>query len=158
MTTLKPLPETIINYNKQSAHAGEFELKTLARIKLGETPISPGQFIATDKDGKPLEKPDSLKGFYETHIEGMAEEKILREEYLQAEQKVLFNGWEVRTKLTHTVWIGINDIVIVFPPTSPPYIEVYNESSEDWDMQPVETIESIAHLNLELVDGKEKVL
>ena len=54
-------------------------------------PLELWMFIPCDEKGNVLEEPESLKGFYETHSEGMIQESKLRKQYYEAKDRVLFD-------------------------------------------------------------------
>jgi len=93
-----------------------------------DQPLELGMFIPC-KDGKPLEKPESLKGYYESSKEGMTQEKQAREEYQEAKDKVLF---ESKFTLDTTIFgnykvIVINMKRILFDTNGMSYSEGYIE-------------------------------
>lgn len=66
-----------------------------------------GMFVPTDLQGNVLEEPESLKGFYETDLIGMNAERILRESYLKAKERVIFEGFKLvdygKTDISKTI-------------------------------------------------------
>lgn len=68
-----------------------------------------GQFIPCDKEGKPMEQPESLKGYYETDKVGMIKEKEFVIQFQQAVDAVLFEGWRHDTNASDEDVIFITD-------------------------------------------------
>ena len=71
-------------------------------------PLELWMFIPCDEKGNVLEEPESLKGFYETHSDGMIQEAKLRKQYYEAKDRVLFEGFQISTK--GSISIRLNNI------------------------------------------------
>ena len=80
--------------HQQSDRARRFYLiQKYADFLLKEIGI--GMVVPCDEFGNILEEPESLKGFYESSKDGMEQEAILRKQYQQAKDRVLFKGFKV---------------------------------------------------------------
>lgn len=102
ITTLVPLSEFVLNRyeertNKHPSHDwmlnDEDARLFVSYAEFLTKPLELGFFVPCDDENNVLEEPESLKGYYETHHEGMQTEKELVKEYQQAKEKVLFEGF-----------------------------------------------------------------
>lgn len=143
---LKPLTDRIkqiLNLNTNDS----FKIVQIDKtLRATEKPIFLGDFIPTDKDGKPLEKPEHYK--LVNNNPDYPKEFL---EYQQAEAKVLFKGWESSGHNS----ICSNKVDMYFRSFNKG-IKVLPFESESFEAS---TIESISHLNLPLTNqGKEQIL
>jgi len=69
-----------------------------------KTPLSIGQFVLCDLDGNVLEEPDFMSGDYDDNGHGDVDKHQYKKdlkEWNEARERVLFEGFEVKTK---TAW------------------------------------------------------
>lgn len=152
MTTLKPLSK-YIDKKQADVIKGNSNGNTLNEIfehnTWFKTPLSLGQFIATDKDGKPLEKPWKYDEWINKNQYPGFSNFIPCKEYQESVSQIIFEGWEP-AKLDSRL-VKNNGMAIRFTENGI-FLGLFLNKPK------LTTIESISHLNLELVDGKENLL
>lgn len=109
METIKLIPMTqwvIENYpaNPQGHQSYLFGQRCISYAKFLSRPLTLSMFVPTTEAGEVLEEPESLKGYYETHRDGMEQEKKDVEAYLKAKSRCLFEGFEVVKTGIKTPW------------------------------------------------------
>lgn len=105
---LEPIIETLDELRERFEVRAEIMMSSLLsriykRVDLGKMPLEVCQFVPCDKNGKPLEKPKEsdyhfrgMRGNMESiEIDQQGFSKALKE-YQEAEQRVLFKGWELK--------------------------------------------------------------
>lgn len=165
---LNPLPQRIKYFKDKHLNNGkwpdhiQFSISTLKTIEAGETSLELGQFIPC-LNGKPLEKPLKPIGYDKWKTgEGGADgikcvvyQKAFQE-FEQAEQKVLFKGWEYK----HYMWNKGGGVKEKLSPYI--YCEAikrrFHLNENAHNNLSNKTIEDISHLNLELTEQGEKEL
>ena len=154
MKKLTPLTE-YIDYltekvNEHRIDPFSFMQATMKRTKSGKRKLFLGQFIACNKEGKPLEKPNGYDEWISKNEYPGFVNFIPCKEYQEAQSKVLFEGWEVENNDTRlsNVWIKNSTKDRYFN-----FIEGKIANSMAFT-----TIESVSHLGLILTDNGIKAI
>jgi len=155
MKELIPLPNRIEDIIKTGVSDRDIITKIINTINAGKRNIVLGDFIPTDKDGKPLEKPNKTDlGYFHDHEEwarkdGQRYYDADLKDYETALSKILFKGFTVRDD------DGLN--VTFNHPYSMNNAFYWNHNRGIISGQ--KTIEDIAYLNLSLTkEGGNRIL
>lgn len=150
MNKLIPMTDFVLNYKYQNDKpiSGQefYKLRSIANYaRFLKQPLKLGMFIPTDEDGNVLDAP----GYFEasSFTEQMQYESYV-DEYQQAQQKVLFKGFENSSN-------GDKFHNIIHKNKFLTFDKQYNNFTDSFDKRYTK-IEDLVHLDLELTESALK--
>lgn len=150
--TLKPLTDRIKQILGLNANDSFKIVQIDKTLRATEKPLSLGQFIHCNGDGKPLEKPEYFEKYILSHKLHMPESWYTQcEEYATAQSKVLFDGCKMHFS------DKVNPSAYLLAQGKKPVAHSLDYINWEFRDRAI-TIEDIAHLRLILSDNGIKAI
>lgn len=134
------LSDYVLEIDSKASFGGHYD-KIVRYTKFLKQPLKLSMFIPC-VDEKPLEKPESLKGYYETDKQGMIDEFKLRKQYNKASNNVIFEGFTFEESKEVIDLIKNDNYYLEYHKMSKTFNVVFDLENE------LKTIEDLTHLNI----------